>query len=180
MKNERLENELKKVWGSDQKMIDYCLKQADEVIEFHDAIVTLDKPSIQKDYCFGYGQYLRTDEEEENIANANVKTATTDKQWFIDENLSQCDVLEGLDDPYRTMVVALGKAYENSQICHLWVMSSFEAQEDRRVVRVLTDDEVKMVKSAVERQKAKFTKRLNSYLKRYGLSKVNAWSYLRD
>ena len=46
MKSERLENELKKVWGSDQKMIDYCLKQADEVIEFHDAIVTLDKPSI--------------------------------------------------------------------------------------------------------------------------------------
>ena len=88
--------------------------------------------------------------------------------------------MEGLDDPYRTMVVALGKAYENSQIRHLWVMSSFEAQEDRRVVRVLTDDEVKMVKDAVERQKAKFTKRLNSYLKRYGLSKVNAWSYLRD
>ena len=171
MKNERLENELKKVWGSDQKMIDYCLKQADEVIEFHDAIVTLDKPSIQKDFCFSYGQYLCTD---------NDKKEATVTQWFIESNLSQCDVLEGLDDPYRTMVVALGKAYENSQIRHLWVMSSFEAQEDRRVVRVLTDDEVKMVKDAVERQKSKFTKRLNSYLKRYGLSKVNAWSYLRD
>ena len=180
MKNERLENELKKVWGSDQKMIDYCLKQADEVIEFHDAIVTLVKPFIQTEYCFGYGHYLISDEEEEKIANENVKTATTDKQWFIDKNLSQCDVLEGLDDPYRSMVAVLVKSYENSQIRHLWVMSSFEAQEDRRVVRVLTDDEVKMVKSAVERQKAKFTKRLNSYLKRYGLSKVNAWSYLRD
>lgn len=180
MKSERLENELKKVWGSDQKMVDYCLKQADEVIEFYDAIVTLDKPSIQKNFCFGYGQYLRTDEEEENIANANVKTAMTDKQWFIESNLSQCDVLEGLDNPYLTMVVVLGKAYENSEIRNLWVVSSFEAQKDNRVLRVLTDDEVKMVKSAVERQKAKFTKRLNSYLKRYGLSKVNAWSYLRD
>lgn len=180
MKNERLENELKKVWGSNQKMIDYCLKRADEVIEFHDAIVTLVKPFIQTEYCFGYGQNLISDEEEEKIANENVKTATTDTQWFIDKNLAQCDVLEGLDDPYRSMVAVLVKSYENSQICHLWVMSSFEAQEDRRVVRVLADDEVKMVKSAVERQKAKFTKRLNSYLKRYGLSKVNAWSYLRD
>ena len=85
MKSERLENELKKVWGSNQKMIDHCLKQADEVIEFYDAIVTLDKPFIQTDYCFGYGQCLLTDEEEEKIANENVKTATTDKQWFIDK-----------------------------------------------------------------------------------------------
>ena len=171
MKNERLENELKKVWGSDQKMIDYCLKQADEVIEFHDAIVTLDKPTIQKDFCFSYGQYLCTD---------NDKKEATVTQWFTESNLSQCDVLEGLDDPYHTMVAVLVKSDENSQIRHLWVMSSFEAQEDRSVVRVLTDDEVKMVKDAVERQKAKFTKRLNSYLKRYGLSKVNAWSYLLD
>ena len=171
MKSERLENELKKVWGSDQKMVDYCLKQADEVIEFHDAIVTLDKPSIQKDFCFSYGQYLCTDDD---------KKEATVTQWFIESNLSQCDVLEGLDNPYRTMVVALVKVYENSQIRHLCVMSSFDAQEDRRVVRVLTDDEVKMVKDAVERQKAKFMKRLNSYLKRYGLSKINAWSYFRD
>lgn len=108
------------------------------------------------------------------------KKEATVTQWFIESNLSQCDVLEGLDNPYRTMVVALVKVYENSQIRHLCVMSSFDAQEDRRVVRVLTDDEVKMVKDAVERQKAKFMKRLNSYLKRYGLSKINAWSYFRD
>ena len=62
MKNEHLEKELKKVWGSDQKMIDYCLKQADKVIELHDAIVSLVEPYIQTEYYFGYGQNLISDE----------------------------------------------------------------------------------------------------------------------
>lgn len=180
MKNERFENELKKVYGSNQGMIDFCLKEADEVIEFSDAIVTLDKPRIQKEFCFGYGLYGQSDEEGEQTANANVNTIKNDEQVFIKLNLSQCDVLEDLDNPYRTMVAVLEKAYDESEICRLRVMSSFDAQENSSVIRVLTDEEVEKVKEAVERQKTKFTKRLNSYLKRYGLSKVHAWSYLRD
>ena len=44
----------------------------------------------------------------------------------------------------------------------------------------LTENEVTALIKGYEIVKENFIKRLNTYLKKYGLSKVNSWSYWQD
>ena len=48
------------------------------------------------------------------------------------------------------------------------------------VYRDITPEEKKTLLKMVEAATERFRKRLNVYLKRYGLSKINSWSYLSD
>ena len=48
------------------------------------------------------------------------------------------------------------------------------------VYRDITLEEKKTMLKMVEAATERFRKRLNVYLKRYGLSKINSWSYLSD
>ena len=43
-----------------------------------------------------------------------------------------------------------------------------------------TIEDIKLILETLEAEKAKFLKRLNTYLKRYGLSKIHSWTYLVD
>ena len=45
---------------------------------------------------------------------------------------------------------------------------------------VLSRDEINNITAGYEEVEKTFTKRLNTYLKRYGTSKLNVWTYLRD
>ena len=49
----------------------------------------IDKPYIKKSFCFGYGMYLQSTPEEEDIARDNAHRASTDVTYFINENLSE-------------------------------------------------------------------------------------------
>ena len=40
--------------------------------------------------------------------------------------------------------------------------------------------DIQAIIDGLEVVKKQFEKRLNTYLKRYGLSKLNVWTYLRD
>ena len=43
---------LKDVWGNDNKMIEYCLKETSYIVELSDGnIIALEKPHIKKDFC---------------------------------------------------------------------------------------------------------------------------------
>ena len=44
----------------------------------------------------------------------------------------------------------------------------------------LTESDIGVVKSAYERAIQRQEKKVRAYLKRYGLSKIHAWSYWRD
>jgi hypothetical protein len=44
----------------------------------------------------------------------------------------------------------------------------------------LTEEDVQKIKVALEEEKEKFKKRLVTYLKKYGTSKLKVWTYWRD
>lgn len=78
-------------------------------------------------------------------------------------------------------MIATGAAYygqtEDCRLRYYAIVNSFgvykgEICQDIELISKLIDG-YKTVKTA-------FVKRLNTYLKRYGMSKVEAWSYLRD
>lgn len=48
-----------------------------------------------------------------------------------------------------------------------------------KLVEVNKEDRQNLIEKTKE-EKAKFVKRLNAYLKRFGLSKVHSWTYIID
>jgi hypothetical protein len=47
-------------------------------------------------------------------------------------------------------------------------------------IKQLDNEDIELIIAGLEEVKKSFIKRLNAYLKKYGLSKINAWTYLVD
>ena len=51
------------------RMIDYEEKNIGTIVGLdNDDLYVIEKPSIETSFCFGYGMYLRSDEDEERAA----------------------------------------------------------------------------------------------------------------
>ncbi len=185
------------VWAKSPKMQEFERKQVGYIIELSNGkIICLDKPSIEKDFCFGYGIYGITTDEEMKAASAACRRAEEDVHYFKEKNL------QNIDTEIRQIQEALA-----SDFYEVWVKPAYLGQpDDSKLVRyrILDDYESpdydkdepdgkgpngmqKLCKADVERildglyeRRKLFEKRLNTYLKRYGLSKVTTWTFLRD
>lgn len=178
---------LQAVWPNDQKMINYCLnKVSDYVILDDGSFITIDKPTIEKDFCFGY-HHSRYDTESYDAAGAAAQNARENVNYFLKENLEKIDeYLRLLDD--SDYVPAVRKEYwrspEDSPLKALDLIErykwNYELLYDKTKYRELSANELQNVKAGYKQARKKFEKRLQTYLKRYGLSKVNSWTYWLD
>lgn len=167
---------------TDTKMVDYCTKKAAYIVELtNDHYYVIDKPSIEKDFCFGYGYCGVSTEEDYQDAAGMAAHARTSEKYFIDQNMQQLtEIMEDLkDDRYKILKRQhyLGQQESCKLISLDWV-HWYDAPETSD--NALTPEEIQAILAGYEEVKKQFTKRLNSYLKRYGLTKVNSWTYLSD
>ena len=191
---ELYKEELKKVWD-DLEMVDYCSKKAAYIIEHNGKLYEIEKPNIKKDFCFGYGFNGGSTEEEENNAFNMEELARTKTDYFIEENLKDIDWwLKKLNEILKNMrlnwvegshpiwMIGTKEHYYNQPSdCLLSAYTVVDTFRDGFDGELCTDTELleKLI-AGYETVKTEFIKRLNSYLKRYGLSKLNTWTYLRD
>lgn len=187
--------ELKKAWSSPD-MVEFCTKQAAFIIEHNDHLYRIDKPRIVTSFCFGHGYCGITTQEDEDRAGDMAHHARTSQEYFIAENLSGLN--EALDDLHKIreemgynwaegsaprLMVAIGPHYySQSADCRLnsfSVVRSWDYHDASRPLCWDVDFIDKLI-AGYEQVTADFTKRLNTYLKRYGLSKVRSWSFLSD
>lgn len=189
-----LEKELVKVWGeNDSHMTQYCMKEAAYIIELSDgSILTIDKPSIKKDFCFGYGMYLRATDEEQAAADRMARHAQTNADYFIEQNLQPLnEAINRLRAEHKNVYTYLhyigqteGDLLKSYVVTREWETPDNEF--DNRVfwnlkdIKQLDSDDIELIIAGLEEVKKSFIKRLNTYLKKYGLSKINAWTYLVD
>lgn len=184
--------EVSKVWKS-PKMIDYCMKKVEYIIPLADGDITeIDKPSIETHFCFGYGQNGISTEEDYDRANDMMHHADTNEQYFINENLKSIDeTIESLKNPTAVWYKRLhyNGQQEGSALKGISVASDRQIYnygqpegtwEGCRECKVLTNQERQAVLTGYEAVRASFVKRLNTYLKRYGLTKLHTWTYLVD
>ena len=165
-----------------QKMIDYCMKKIALIIPLNDNdYYVIDKPEIEKDFCFGYGYCgVSTDEDYQDAAGmaAHAKTST---DYFIDQNMEPLD--RRIKDLTDTSYKIYKREYyiKQQKDCKLidlhWIRGYEEAPKNEEL---LTPEEITAIIAGYEEVKKAFMKRLNSYLKRYGLTKVRSWTYLSD
>lgn len=186
---ELYQKEATEYWKN-QKMIDYCMKKAAYIVELEDGEYTIiDKPSIETSFCFGYGYCgMSTEDDWKGAANMAEK-ARQDQEYFIRENL------KGLDESIKTLEDSSLEAYKfigyNGQkedsfrrsfrIVEPWHNPEYEPWAwNMPKVKRMSDQERQALLEGYQEVRKAFIKRLNTYLKRYGLTKVRSWTYLSD
>lgn len=171
-----------KIWSKSKSMQDYEKKICSDVFKSEGGyLVMFRKPNIKKSFCFGHGFCGISTEEETRNAFDNAQIARTDENYFIKRNLEDIERdLKELEDAEK---VYLMPSYRmETKIAYFVTDDYFRIRygDKDKVLEVLNDADVEKLKQTILSEKSKFVKRLNTYLKRYGLSKVHSWTYLVD
>lgn len=175
--------EMRKVWGSDLKMVDYCMKSDTPYLLPDGRIFCITKPSIKKDFCFGYHTECpgRGYEEAEELR----EKAAGSESYFIQKNTEALrERIKKLKDEKEKDRFFLYVKYTGGQnqmdleYC-LNYTRTVEANANPKMTPV-TDEVRGILLAAYETELAKLEKRLATYLKKNGLSKLNTWTYWAD
>ena len=202
-KNELREIYTRDVWTKDSHMVDYCVGQAVEVAYISKGILVVEKKPIEKDFCFGYS-CSAYDTESYDEANRMAAHARRSEEYFRKQNRPYDGEIARLENAlasYRAGVLpdvipVVGIHYagqpENSPLMkasavlectgpafvHELPGKKFDFYDCH--LRILTEDELRSTIAAYRRAAEHHEKRVNAYLKKYGLSKVHSWSYWQD
>lgn len=179
--------------------IEWHMKRCAEVVELPGVgLLPIEKQGIEKDFCFGYSD-SRYNTEDFDRANNMAHHARTSEDYFISENMKSykqtLDNLRPASDWSRDYMPVLRGEGEVKELGFIRPWEALEAvggsgymeEMPGKTLRVrfstcyiLKDAEIEAIREGYEKAMKSHEKKVKSYLKRYGLSKVNAWSYWRD
>lgn len=173
--------EMVKVWGDDLRMVEYCCKSGTPYILSGDEFIVIDKPEIKTRFCFGY-QTNYSGHEYDDAEKLRERCANS-VDYFRRKNTEQLTgTLERLKDAskkaYKQIHYQRGEKQMSIKIpCN---RDAYERMGGANELTELTESERAAVVAAYETELSKLNKRLDSYLKRYGLSKLKTWTYWQD
>ena len=164
------------------------------LLKFDDCFLGFKKPSIQTRFCFGYGQNGISTEEDYEGARSQERNMETNQQAFINANLEDLNksiknLQEFIDNFFDNKNTCFSSRYNKIFICknsynHLaylawsWDYDNIRNKDD--IIKEATKEDLLLIIEVYKQQIENFKKRLNTYLKRYGLSKLTTWTYLVD
>lgn len=183
----RYEVGLQEVYKKDSDMIPWCLKQVVLFVPICGGkyIVTLDKPSIQSEFWFGESDCGQGPSHEENVKHMNgVRFMIED--YFMEVNLSGIDrrieaLKESLKEcPDKTVrhFVHYWRSSADSPIHDFRIYNYYETQYEKDSMEMGKED-IELLLEAYDIFRAKFQKRLETYLKRFS-NKLHVRSYWMD
>lgn len=152
---------------NDKGTANYLLTNISTAAYIGDKLAVFCKPTIETSFCF----------DDENEA-ALYTYHNFNEEYFIASNLHDCEELRLLNKrDFENLYII--RRYQNENI---WRVTSnrnddIERFYDAKNYEKLTAKQEQVVQSILLEEKEKFTKRLQSYLKRYGLSKIKKWTY---
>lgn len=174
----KLENEYKEnIWKGSKSMIAYACHNISDCYETEKGyLIEFETPSIKKDFCFGYDDMYTEQEQADDMA----EYARKNESYFIEKNLEEIEKLiknletgkvyaiKGYDEAVNLRGLVFEKNYRRAE--------EFERKDCEELSGADIAGLIEMAKS----EKAKLEKRLRTYLKRYGTSKLHIWTYYRD
>lgn len=172
------------IW--DDRMCEYLFKNIYDVIFLDNGeMIAIDNLNIETSFCFGAGMYGHSTVEEDIEAENRADYARTNENYFIQENMKKINYeIEELEKAYCVIVHChYCGSEENTKILAYQVFRNqydFEYKNNQHKYRVISAEEKQKILDVLYSLKSNFEKRLNSYLKRYGLTKLNVWTYLVD
>lgn len=174
---ELISAEYENVYPVGSKMHDYCTKEVSDAVLLENGMIYLFyKPKIETHFCFGY-RLSGEDTNDYDEANNMCYHVQNDKgMYFLKENLKQFD---NFAEFLKTETIyARFRYYGRTKFCEVYDTRYTLAKEE--CVYVLTKTDIENLRKVNQSEKEKFTKRLNTYLKKYGTSKLHTWSYWVD
>ena len=198
-----LREEYAKIWGGrDERMTDYCVNKVATIAVLPDgAIIPVEKQGIKKHFCFGESGY---DFDE---AQERAHIARTNAEYFKAKNMEYFrtwlkDLRGALSGDTDYMLVIYTHVYtgqpEDCKIASAhWVrlgdiieacggsaylheLAGREIVYRGQACRIATNEELQLILDAYTDAGKKHEKKVDAYLKRYGMTKVEAWTYWRD
>lgn len=176
-------------------MQNFAKKKCAYVVQFSNGdIADIEKPSIKKDFCFGAGSYGTCTNEEMKDAEDMAALARKSEQYFKEQNLKKIDsdiedlekCLSGYEYECYTYTHYMGQPDDSKLKAFTVVKTGYNPEftpmrwiNCKDIKKLGADDIQKIIDGFKEVRKA-FEKRINTYLKRYGTTKVNSWSYICD
>lgn len=154
---------------------DYYRKRKSLAVRLQDGWCVIDKPSIDNRFCFHddgpqYDLYLSLMSDKKKL-----------ERYFLSENLSEIDReienLKRTDEPLYTRPLS-NNAVE--VLTHHAIYSWCEYRNGSKQPRQITAEERASLLTAYGIVRAEFEKRLQTYLRRYGTSKLHTWTYWAD
>ena len=192
--------EIAKVYPNDKSMLDYHRKEWSGGVRLQNGgIVCFEKPRIDTQFCFGYSSCGQGPEYEE--ANAACRAAKSE-EYFLQHNLS------GMDEEIRALECNCdypqgeynhrydGKAWFLQRVSYTgereplnvwryyawreWDVNNEPWRYTPGMYEKMSDADRQTILAGLKREREKFDKRLHTYLKRYGTSKLRTWTYWMD
>ena len=174
------------VWEDDH-MIDFCTKKADVVVKTEKGFfLEVEKEGIKKNFCFGYS-LSRYDSEDYDNANAMARYAAASLDYFRKENLKKLnDCINFYSDTNNQLFFHNHYISQKNNV--LKSVCSFEYwntpkdifDKEYKEYTPVSEKDRQVIVEAYKKELELFTKRLETYIKKYGLSKVHTWSYWQD
>ena len=138
-------------------------------IRFPEGVYLFQKPRIENDFCF------RDEGPEYDYYKELCNNKKLLEEHFIAHNMEQVrEPKEG-----EKMYIIKDSWSTDSRVYIRWVDYPFGAANDQ-IVREATEREEQEYRLQLRAVRAEFGKRIDKYLKRFGTSKLNIWSYWAD
>lgn len=185
---------LRAIWPNDEDMVNYCSREADKIVSVAGRLLPIEKRKVEKRFCFGYSDCGQGPDYLSAIKSAD--NARNNADYFKRQNLKW--YREYLDDIDSYNALALCPSYGRGPISCLTAYDWWEVLEaiggearleslkgttvrvNGREAYILTDADREIIREAYQQAMKAQEKKLDSYLKRYGLSKIQAWTYWLD
>lgn len=169
-------------------MLEYIRKETARIFKTENGYyIAIDKPRIETHFCFGYGYCGITTEEDAERARNVERYARTDEIYFIEQNTKELRrIIDGLKDKQNEIVTYTkysAKAGADFCIKGFYIIKNYCDRERAELMtrcEPLSDSDRNRLVSAHEKVLQDFEKRLKTYLKKYGLSRLHTWTYLSD
>ena len=186
---------LQAIYGKDQSMIDWCVNDAELIVKVGEYLFPIDKRKVEKRFCFGYSDCGQG--EDYQTATKRADLARHSEAYFKQENLKHYKSWLGRIDGFNAL--ALTTCYGKDSVirsltAYPWweVLEAVGGQAYMEALKgtvveingqkayILTDANRQIIREAYEQAMKAQEKRCDSYLKRYGLSKIHSWTYWID
>ena len=170
-------------YPNNQSMYDYIVKSTLTVKKFSNGLLCdFDKPSIKTRFCYGYDDYGKNDMDNASNNCRLIKQS----QNFINENLKQyVDELEYIKNARLEEIIIFKNKSNNDNIGAYETLKYYNPNRIDYLLNTLngmyaTEYDRNMIIEGIQAQIDNLTKRLNTYLKKYGTDKLVTWTYWRD
>lgn len=186
------------------KMLDFHIKRYPLAVRLTDGrVIFCERDGLETSFCFGHGQNGITTSDESRKARESERHARTSEDYFISENMKGIkDLIKMAKGTYKEPGYKAKCKYcysysvrpkEGRKEQHLY-FSDYTKEEllggceyhfylgkdQAESLTLIEGENRKRIVALYEAEERNRMQRVQTYLKKYGLSKLRTWTYLMD